>query len=167
MYCAVAATGVEPEEEIIVSPYTMSAAATAPLIFNAIPVFADIEEDYFCLDPKAVETRITSKTRAIIVVDLFGLPYAEEINLIAKKHGLLVIEDTAQAPGATLNGKAAGTLGDMGVYSLNYHKHIHSGEGGVIFTDNEELAEKCRLVRNHAEAVVEAKEETVKEKLCS
>lgn len=157
LYCAVAATGVEPEEEIIVSPYTMCASATAPLIFNAIPVFADVEADYFCLDPQSVEACITPKTRAIIVVDLFGLPYSDEINRIAKKHNLMVIEDCAQSPGATLNGVSAGLLGDMGVFSLNYHKHIHCGEGGVIVTDDDVLAEKCRLVRNHAEAVVEGK----------
>ncbi len=156
LYCATGATGVEPGDEIIVSPYTMSASATAPLIYNAIPVFADIEEDYYCLEPEDVERKITPKTRAIIVVDIFGQPYnAEAINAIAKKHNLIVIEDVAQAPGAKLNGKYAGTLGDIGVFSLNYHKHIQSGEGGIIVTDNDELAEKCRLIRNHAEAVVE------------
>lgn len=155
LYCAVGATGVEPGEEIIVSPYTMSASATAPLVFNAVPVFADIEEEYYCLDVRSIEAKITPRTRAIIVVDIFGQPYdAQAINALAKKHGLFVIEDTAQAPGASYKGKFAGTLGDMGVFSLNYHKHIHSGEGGVIVTDNAELAEKCRLIRNHAEAVV-------------
>jgi len=156
LYCATGATGVEPGDEIIVSPYTMSASATAPLVYNAIPVFADIEEDYYCLDPEDIERKITSKTRAIIVVDIFGQPYnATAINAIAKKHNLIVIEDIAQAPGAKLNGKYAGLLGDIGVFSLNYHKHIQSGEGGVIVTDNDELAKKCRLIRNHAEAVVE------------
>jgi perosamine synthetase len=158
LYCAVGATSVEPGEEIIVSPYTMSASATAPLIYNAIPVFADIEEDYYCLDPQSVEDRITPRTRAIIVVDIFGLPYdAEAINTIAQKYGLMVIEDTAQAPGALYKGKFAGTLADLGVYSLNYHKHIHCGEGGMVVTDNDELAEKVRLIRNHADAVVEDK----------
>ena len=154
LYCAVGASGVEPGEEIIVSPYSMSASATAPLIYNAIPVFADIEEDYYCLDPKDVEKKITARTRAIIVVDIFGQPYnSDPINAIAKKHNL--IEDSAQSPGARLYGKNAGTLADIGVFSLNYHKHIHSGEGGIIVTDNDELADKCRLIRNHAEAVVE------------
>ncbi len=156
LYCAVGATGVEPGEEMIVSPYTMSASATAPLIYNAIPVFADIEAEHYCLDPCSVEARITPRTRAIIVVDLFGQPYdREEINAIAKKHGLFVIEDCAQAPGATWKGKCAGTLAHMGCFSLNYHKHVHTGEGGFVVTDDDDLAMKLRLIRNHAEAVVE------------
>jgi len=158
LYCAVGASGVEPGHEIIVSPYTMSASATAPLIYGAVPVFADIEEDYFCLDPKSVEEKITWRTKAIIIVDLFGLPYAaNEIREIARKHNLIVIEDCAQAPGAMYGNRYAGTLGDVGVFSLNYHKHIHCGEGGVIVTDSDDLAEKMRLIRNHAEAVVEDK----------
>jgi len=159
LYAAVGALGIEPGDEIIVSPYTMSASAVAPLIYGAIPVFADIEEDYFCLSPESVEQNITSKTKAIIVVDIFGQPYdADKINALAKKHNLMVIEDCAQAPGARYKNKFAGTLGDIGVYSLNYHKHIHTGEGGVVVTDNDELAEKIRLIRNHAEAVVSGKE---------
>lgn len=155
LYCAVGATGAGPGDEIIVSPFTMSASSVAPIIFNAVPVFADIEEDYFCLDPQSVEDCITERTKAIIVVDLFGQPYdADSINAIARKHGLLVIEDTAQAPYAKYKGSFAGTLGDIGVFSLNYHKHIHCGEGGIIVTDSDDLAEKMRLIRNHAEAVV-------------
>jgi len=158
LYCAVGASGVEPEEEIIVSPYTMSASATAPLIYNAIPVFADIESDYYCLDPEDIERKVTNNTRAIIVVDIFGQPYnVDAINAIAKKHNLVVIEDAAQAPGGMLAGKPAGTFADIGVFSLNYHKHIHSGEGGMVVTNNDDLAEKCRLIRNHAEAVVGGK----------
>jgi dTDP-4-amino-4,6-dideoxygalactose transaminase len=158
LYCAVGAMGIEPGEEVIVSPYTMSASAVAPLVYNAIPVFADVEPDFFCLDPQDVEKKITSRTRAILVVDIFGQPYdAEAINAIARKHGLIVIEDTAQAPGALYHGRYAGTLGDLGVYSLNYHKHIHCGEGGIVVTDNDELADRVRLIRNHAEAVADDK----------
>lgn len=161
LFCAVGAIGTEPGDEIIVPPYTMSATATAPLIYNAIPVFADIESDHFCLDPASIEDRITPRTRAIIVVDLFGHPYdAPAINALARKHNLLVIEDTAQAPGAAMNGRFAGLLGDIGVFSLNYHKHIHCGEGGIVVTDRDDLAERVRLIRNHAESVVEAKGET-------
>jgi len=156
LYCAVGAAGIEPGEEIIVSPYTMSASATAPLVYNAVPVFADIEEDCYCLNPDSIKQRITPATKAIIIVDIFGLPYdAEAVNAIAEEHGLVVIEDCAQAPGAKYKERFAGTLGDMGVFSLNYHKHIHSGEGGVVVTDDDELAERLRLIRNHAEAVVE------------
>ncbi len=75
LYCAVGAVGTEPFEEIIVSPYTMSASATAPLIYNAIPVFADVEPEYFCLDIASIESKITARTRAIIVVDIFGQTY--------------------------------------------------------------------------------------------
>ncbi len=158
LYCAAGAIGLKPEDEVIVSPYTMCASATAPLIYNAVPVFADIEYDYYCLDPEDIEKKITDKTKAIIVVDILGQPYnVEKINQIAKNHGLYVIEDNAQAPLATYHGRYAGTLGDIGIFSLNYHKHIHCGEGGILVTDNDELAERMRLIRNHAEAVVENK----------
>ena len=158
LYCAVGALGIEPGDEVIVSPYTMCASATAPLIYGAIPVFADIEENYYCLDPESVEQRITSRTKAIIVVNIFGQPHdAERIREIADKHGLKVIEDNAQAPGAMCDGKYAGTFGDIGVFSLNYHKHIHCGEGGIAVTNDDNLAERMRLIRNHAEAVVDDK----------
>lgn len=158
IYCAVGAIGTEPGDEIIVTPYSMCASATAPLIYNAIPVFADIEYDYYCLDPEDIERKITDKTKAIIVVDILGQPYdADRINKIAREHGLHVIEDNAQGPLATYDGKLAGTLGDIGVFSLNYHKHIHCGEGGIVVTNDDELAERVRLIRNHAEAVVGSK----------
>lgn len=159
LFAAAGAAGVGPGDEVIVSPYTMSASATAPLIYGAIPVFADIEEDHFCLDPKSIEEKITKYTKAIVVVDIFGQPYdADTINEIAKKHNLIVIEDAAQAPAGKYKDKWTGTLADMGVFSLNYHKHIHTGEGGIIVTDNDELADRLRLIRNHAESVVEAKQ---------
>ncbi|MCK5606343.1 DegT/DnrJ/EryC1/StrS family aminotransferase [Candidatus Pacearchaeota archaeon] len=159
LYAAIGAAGIEPGDEVIVSPYSMTASATAPLIYGGVPVFADIEEDYFCLDSQSVESRITARTKAIIVVDIFGLPYdATHINRIACKHNLVVIEDCAQSPGAYYKKKYAGTLADIGVYSLNYHKHIHCGEGGIVVTDSDELAERVQLIRNHAEAVVEAKQ---------
>jgi perosamine synthetase len=156
LYCAVGAAGIGPGDEVIVSPYTMSASSVAPLVYNAIPVFADIEKDFYCLSADTIEARITDRTRAIIVVDLFGQPYdVTRIDSLARRHGLLVIEDCAQAPGAMFGNRYAGTLGDIGIYSLNYHKHIHTGEGGIIVTDSDELADRIRLIRNHAEAVVE------------
>lgn len=159
--CAIGAIGLEPGDEVIVPPYTMSASATAIVIYNGIPVFADIEEDCFCIDPKSIESLITPRTKAIMAVDIFGQPYNRDaINSLAKQHELKVIEDCAQAPGALYEKDFAGTLGDIGVFSLNYHKHIHCGEGGIVCTNNDQLAERIRLIRNHAEAVVEAKGET-------
>lgn len=158
LIAAAGAIGLEPGDEVIVSPYTMAATVTAPLWYGAIPVFADVEPDFFCLDPCSIEQRITDRTKAIFVVDIFGQPYdADSINAIAKKRNLFIVEDCAQASGAAHRGRSAGTLGDIGVYSLNYHKHIHSGEGGMVVTDNDELADRIRLIRNHAEAVVESK----------
>ncbi|MDD2357034.1 MAG: DegT/DnrJ/EryC1/StrS family aminotransferase [Thiovulaceae bacterium] len=158
LYAAVGAIGINPGDEVIVSPYTMSASATAILLYGGIPVFADIEENYFCIDPKSVESKITSKTKAIMAVDIFGQASDfKALREIAKRHDLKIIEDTAQAPYAKYNGKFAGTLGDIGVFSLNYHKHIHSGEGGIVVTDDDELAFKVQLIRNHAESVLSAK----------
>lgn len=156
LICAVGAIGIEPGDHIIVSPYTMTASSTAPLFYDAVPVFADIEHDFFCLDPQSVEERITSKTKAIIVVNIFGQPHAaDKIREIADKHNLYVIEDNAQAPGAMYKGRNAGTLGDVGVFSLNYHKHIHCGEGGIAVTNDDDIAIRLKLIRNHAEAVIE------------
>lgn len=155
LFCAMGAIGIEPGDEVIVCGYSMSISAVAPLLYGGIPVFADLEADCFCLSSESVATKITPRTKAILVVDLFGQVYdAEGINTLAKKHGLKVVEDCAQAPGAKLDNKYAGTLGDIGVFSLNYHKHIHSGEGGMIVTDDDDLAEKMRMIRNHAESVV-------------
>lgn len=155
---AVGAIGVEPGDEVIVSPWTMSASATCALVWNAIPVFADIEEATFNLDPACVEKCVTPQTRAIIVSDIFGQAAdLDGIMAIAKAHDLKVIEDCAQAPGARYRDRYAGTVADVGVFSLNYHKHVHTGEGGVCVTDDAALAERLQLIRNHAEAVVEGK----------
>lgn len=155
LVAAVGALGVEPGDEIIVSPWTMCASATAILHWNAIPIFADIEPETYCLDPRAVEAAITPYTKAIMCVDIGGHSAdMESIMAIARKHGLKVISDTAQAPGAYYKGRYAGTLADIGGYSLNYHKHIHTGEGGILVTDDDDLADRMRLIRNHAEAVV-------------
>ncbi len=152
---AVGAIGIEPGDEVIVSPWTMCASATAILHWNAIPVFADIELDTFCLDPSSVEDNITPHTKAIMAIDIGGQSAdMDALNAIAKKHNLKIISDAAQAPGALYKGQFAGTLADVGGYSLNYHKHIHTGEGGILVTNDDEIAERLRLIRNHAEAVV-------------
>ena len=158
LYAAVGAAGVGPGDEVIVSPYTMSASAAAAIVYGAVPVFADIDPDTFCLDPRSVAARITGKTRAIIGVDLFGHPAPwGELRAAVAGRDIVLIEDAAQAPGAMVDGQFAGTLADIGVFSLNYHKTIHSGEGGVAVTSDPSLAERLQLIRNHGEAVVKAR----------
>jgi len=146
------------DKEVIVTPYSMTCSATMPLAFGGIPVFVDVEKDYFCLDANKIEEAITPKTKAIIAVSIFGQIYNPIINDIAKKHNLIVIEDAAQAVSATYfeNDKLmqfAGTIGDLGIFSLNFGKHISAGEGGLIVTNDDTLAMKCRLLMNHGEAV--------------
>jgi perosamine synthetase len=155
LIAAVGAVGIEPGDEVIVSPWTMCASATAILHWNAIPVFADIEADTFCLDPASVEANISPQTTAIMAVDIFGQSAdIQALQDIAQKNNLKLISDTAQAPAATYGNKFAGTAADIGGFSLNYHKHIHTGEGGVMVTDDDDFADRLRLIRNHAEAVV-------------
>jgi perosamine synthetase len=161
LYAAVGAAGVQLGDEVIVSPYTMAASATAALIFNGVPVFADIDPKTYCLSADTIRPCITQRTRAIIVVHIFGqCADMDPIMELAREHNLVVIEDCAQAPFATYKGRPAGSLGHMGVFSLNYHKHIHTGEGGMVTTNDDRLAERVQLIRNHAEAVVERKEVT-------
>lgn len=155
LFTAIGAIGIQPGDEVIVSPYTMSASAIAPLIYGGIPVFADIDPVTFCMDPKSIRARLTPRTKAILVVHIFGHPAdMDEIMAIAKEFNLFVIEDCAQAPMGKYKGKYVGTIGDLGVFSLNYHKHIHTGEGGVIVSNNSNLVERCQLIRNHAENIV-------------
>lgn len=158
LIAAIGAIGIEPGDEVIVSPWTMCASATAIMVWNAVPVFADIEAETFNIDPKSIEANITPRTKAIMVPDIYGQAAdLDAIMEIARKYDLKVIEDAAQAPGALYGERFVGTVADIGVFSLNYHKHIHTGEGGVCTTNDPELAEKMQLIRNHAEAVVEDK----------
>jgi perosamine synthetase len=130
----------------------MVASVTAAVVYGATPVFADIDPNTFCLTPESVYKCVTPKTKAVIVVDLFGHPV--DIPAIRDAAGVPVIEDAAQAPGAARNSNYCGTQADIGVLSLNYHKTIHCGEGGVAMTNNDELTERLQLIRNHGEAVV-------------
>lgn len=156
LVAAIGSLDIEPGDEVIVSPWTMCASATAIIHWNAIPIFADIDSNTFCIDPKSIEQNITKKTKAILAVDIFGQSCEiNKINKIAKKYKLKVITDSAQAIGSKNNNKFTGTESDIGGYSLNYHKHIHTGEGGILVTDNKHLALRMQLLRNHAEAVVE------------
>ncbi len=152
---AIGACGIGPGDEVIVTPYTMSASATSIIMSNAIPVFVDINEENFCIDPEKIRKAITPRTKAIMVVHLFGHPAnMAEIMKIARIHNLYVIEDCAQAPGAIYKRKLVGTIGDIGIFSLNQHKTITCGEGGFAITSDKKLALKMQLIRNHGEVVV-------------
>ncbi len=156
LFAAIGAVGVEPGDEVIVPPYTMSATAMAPLVYGGIPVFVDIEPETFCLDPDLVRKAITPKTKAILAVNLFGHPaHLHELRKIADQHSLFLIEDNAQAPLAKEHERYAGTIGHIGVFSLNRHKHIQCGEGGICTTDEDDLALRLKLIRNHGENVIE------------
>ncbi|MBU2699177.1 dTDP-4-amino-4 [Sporomusaceae bacterium BoRhaA] len=145
-----------PGDEVLVIGYSMCISATAPLFYGAIPVFVDIEEDYYCMDPVKIEDKITPRTKAILPVDLFGQSSdMVKINAIAKKYNLKVLSDTSHAPGCRYHEGFAGTFADVGVYSLNQHKIIHCGEGGIAVTNDDEIALRLQLIRNHAEAVVD------------
>lgn len=159
LIAAVGAIGVEPGDEIITTPWTMSATAMAILHWNAIPVFADIDPVSFNICPDSVEALITPRTRAILAADIFGQS-ADVVRLreIADRHGLKLLGDTAQAPGSRLGDGFTGTRYDIGGFSLNYHKHIHCGEGGILVTDDDRLAERLCLIRNHAESVIKSED---------
>jgi len=155
LIAAMGAAGVSPGDEVIVPATTMSATAMAPIVYGGIPVFADIDEDTFCIDMDSVRANLSARTRAIIAVNLFGqaAPLAE-LRALCDERGIVLVEDNAQGPLATENGDYCGTIGHIGVFSLNYHKHVHTGEGGVCTTDDAGLAERLQMIRNHAEAIV-------------
>lgn len=155
LIASMGAIGILPGMEVLVIGYSMCISATAPLYYDAIPVFVDVEPDYFCMDPSRIEEKITKRTVAILTVDLFGQSSdMDRIKEIAKRHSLRIVCDSSHVPGCEYNGGYAGTFGDVGVFSLNQHKIIHCGEGGVAVTNDDELALRLQLLRNHAEAVV-------------
>lgn len=157
MHAALEAYGIQPGDEVIVPPLTMSATTFVVLQANATPVFADIDPNTFQISAKSIEERITDKTRAIITVALYGLsPDMDPIMDLAKKHDLLVIEDNAQCFLGTYKGRIAGTLGHCASYSFQSSKHIASGEGGMVITDDLDLAEKIRKVQSLGYAGVSA-----------
>ena len=134
----------------------MAATAMSILLNGAVPVFADIEDDTFCLDPVSVEERITKRTKAILVVNLFGgSARLLELKRVAKKSKLYLIEDNAQSIGAKLGKKFLGTIGDVGILSFNANKILQSGEGGVVITDSKKIAFRAQLSRNHGEVVID------------
>lgn len=157
LIAAMAAVGVGPGDEVIVPPTTMSATVVAPMIYGGIPVFVDLEDETFCLDVEQVRLAITPRTRAILAVNLFGHPARlHELRQLADEHTLMLVEDNAQSPLGMDRGTPAGTVGHIGVFSLNYHKHIHTGEGGMCVTNDDDLAQRLQMVRNHGENLVES-----------
>ena len=156
LHAAVVACDIKPGDEVLVTPYSFTSSATCVLMNNAVPIFVDVCEDDFCIDPKKLEEKITQKTKAIIVVHLFGgSAKMDEIMDITRKHNLKVIEDCAQTIGATYKDKLLGTIGDCGIFSLIENKNITSGgEGGMFITNNDKIAEIARLIRNHGEAII-------------
>lgn len=154
LHAALLAVGIEPGDEVLVPPYTMSASASAIVMCGALPVFVDIDPEYFCMDPKKAEALVSPRTKAMLVVHLFGHPAdMDGLAEVAKRHNLKIIEDCAQSPGASTHGRYVGTLGNVGVFSLNQHKTITTGEGGVAVTRDAELALRMQLIRNHGEVV--------------
>ncbi|MBB6734317.1 aminotransferase class I/II-fold pyridoxal phosphate-dependent enzyme [Cohnella zeiphila] len=140
---ALMAAGVGPGDEVIMPPYTFIATATSALLFGAVPVFADVEPDTLLLDPEKVEPLITSKTKAIITVHIAGAPSdMTRLKEIAARRGLRLIEDSAQAVGARWEGQGVGAIGDLGTFSFQSSKNLNAGEGGMILTNDRELADR-------------------------
>ena len=155
---AVGAIGIEPGDEVIVSPWTMCASATAIIHWNAIPVFADVDRATFTLDPQSVKKCITSKTRSIIVVSLYGLPPDYNALLeISKEHDLVLIEDNAECFLGEYQDKLAGTFGHFASYSFQASKHMTCGAGGMLTTNDEDLANKARRFANLGYSTVGSK----------
>ena len=153
LWLALLASGVGPGDEVITVPNTFMATAEAITYCGAKPVFVDVDERTYTMDPAAIEKAITSRTKAIIPVHLFGQPAdMDPILGIAHAHGLVVIEDAAQAHGAEYKGRRAGSLGDAGCFSFYPGKNLGAfGEAGAVVTGNHELQEKIRILRDHGQ----------------
>lgn len=149
LHLALAALGVGEGDEVIVTPCSWISSSSCVLMQNAVPIFVDIESESLGLDPELLEKAITPLTKAIIPVHILGYPARiEEICEIARAHNIPVVEDASHAPGSSVNGKMIGTFGVMGVFSLQQRKTISTGDGGVIVTDDDALAEKLWRLRS-------------------
>lgn len=150
IHLALAAWKIGSGDEVIVPDATWIASAAPINYVGATPVFADIEEETWCLSPQAFEAAITSNTKAVIVVDLYGnLPKLDMIIEIARKHNLAILEDAAEALGSEYKGKKAGSFGDVGVFSFHGSKTLTTGEGGMLVTDDEALYRQILFLRDH------------------
>jgi len=153
LFMALKAGGVEHGDEVITVPNTFIATAEAISMCGATPVFVDIDPATYNIDPKLIEAKITSRTKAVIPVHLYGQPAdMDAVMALARQHGLKVIEDACQAHGAEYRGARAGALGDAGCFSFYPSKNLGAlGDGGMVVTNSAEIAEKVRLLRNHGE----------------
>ncbi len=150
LHIALALLNIGPGDEVIVPPLTFMSTITAVFHQNAIPVFADIDNDSFCISPEDIKKSITARTKAIIPIHLYGnSAEMDEIMRIADEHNLYVIEDCAQAHGTEYKGKKVGSIGHIGVFSFFATKHMTTGEGGMITSNNEGWVRKSRIIRNH------------------
>lgn len=146
---ALIAADIRADDEVIVPPYTFFSTASAVVEANAIPVFADIDPDTFNIDPVAIEAAITPRTRAIIPVHFAGQPADMDLIMaVAARHKLIVIEDAAHAHGASYKNRPAGSIGHMASFSFQSSKNLTAGEGGIIITNDDALAEACRSIQN-------------------
>jgi len=152
LHSALVAAGVQQGDEVILPSFTFVATAESVVMAGGKPVFADIDPETYNISPAEIEKNITKKTKTIIPVDLYGFSAEiKPIREIATKHGLAVVEDAAQAHGATYAGKPAGVFADAACWSLYASKNMTTGEGGVVTTDSDEMAETLRLIRTHGE----------------
>jgi dTDP-4-amino-4,6-dideoxygalactose transaminase len=146
---ALLAAGIRANDEVIVPAYTFVATASAVVEANAIPVFGDVDLETFNLDPLSIAVGITPSTRAVVPVHFAGMPAdMASITRLAREHGLIVIEDAAHAHGATYRDRPAGSLGDLGIFSFQSSKNLTAGEGGIITTNEDRLADACRSIQN-------------------
>ncbi|MDY2940753.1 MAG: DegT/DnrJ/EryC1/StrS family aminotransferase [Varibaculum sp.] len=149
LHVGLLAAGIGRGDEVIVPSFTFAATGNSVAISGATPVFADIEADYFCMDPADVEAKITDKTKGIMPVHLYGHPANMDALMdIAKRHNLMVFEDCAQAHGASLHGKNVGTFGVFGGFSFYPTKNMTAGEGGMISTQNPDVLRRAQMLRN-------------------
>ncbi|MEM0464671.1 DegT/DnrJ/EryC1/StrS aminotransferase family protein [Pyrobaculum sp.] len=152
LHTALKALGVGPGDEVVTTPFTFAASATAVLHANAVPVFADIDRETLNLDPASVEEAITDRTKAIVVVHLAGMPAEmDQFLKLADRYGVKIVEDTAQALGAEYRWRRVGSIGHVSTFSFYATKHITSGEGGAVATDVAAYAERAKLIRAHGE----------------
>ena len=154
LHTALLSCGIEKGDEVITTPFTFIASGNSILYTEATPVFVDIDLKTYTINPDLIEEKITENTKAILPVQLYGQSAdMEKINEIAEKYGLIVIEDAAQAHGATCNNKKVGSIGDMSCFSFYPTKNMTTSEGGIITTDDEELAENAKIFRAHGASV--------------